>query len=108
MGFGRHLRLPPRTVICMKQSAFAFLLLSGALTACSGGGARAIPPKPSSVAPPVASSTPSRPPADWTTYHGDTARSGVASQVPAVAGLAVGWPAAPDGAVYGQPLGNGG
>ena len=44
-------------------------------------------------------------PADWPTYHHDTARSGVAPQMsPVGSALGVGWRAELDGAVYGQPL----
>jgi outer membrane protein assembly factor BamB len=41
---------------------------------------------------------------DWTTYHRDGARSGVAPHVTPVGKLAVAWRAHLDGAVYGEPL----
>jgi hypothetical protein len=44
-------------------------------------------------------------PADWSTYHHDIARSGVAPQLsPVGSALGVGWRAELDGAVYGRPL----
>ena len=49
-----------------------------------------------------------RPP-DWPTYHGNGARTGVASGFPALRGTLVkAWAATLDGAVYGEPLGVGG
>ncbi len=57
-------------------------------------------------APAIASTAP---PPDWPTYHGDAARTGVASGFPALHGaLVTAWTATLDGAVYGQPLGVGG
>ncbi|GAA3520452.1 outer membrane protein assembly factor BamB family protein [Actinocatenispora rupis] len=53
---------------------------------------------------PVRSGSPAASPGtgpDWTTYHGDGARSGTG---PAVRGTSVVWRARLDGAVYGQPL----
>jgi outer membrane protein assembly factor BamB len=48
-------------------------------------------------------------PLDWPTYHGNAARTGVASGFPAVHGRVVtAWTASLDGAVYGEPLGVGG
>jgi hypothetical protein len=48
-------------------------------------------------------------PPDWPTYHGNGARTGVASGFPAVHGALVkAWAATLDGAVYGEPLGVGG
>ena len=48
-------------------------------------------------------------PLDWPTYHGNAARTGVASGFPAVhAVTTLPWTASLDGAVYGEPLGVGG
>ena len=48
-------------------------------------------------------------PSDWPTYHGNGARTGVASGFPALRGsLVTAWAATLDGAVYGEPLGVGG
>src|SRR5689334_14317739 len=41
---------------------------------------------------------------DWPTYHQNNARTGVAPGFAPPTQLAVGWTAALDGAVYGQPL----
>jgi outer membrane protein assembly factor BamB len=41
---------------------------------------------------------------DWTTYHHDNARSGVAAGLAPLGTLSRAWSAALDGAVYGQPL----
>jgi polyvinyl alcohol dehydrogenase (cytochrome) len=41
---------------------------------------------------------------DWTTYHHDNARSGVAAGLAALGTLSRAWSATLDGAVYGQPL----
>ena len=44
--------------------------------------------------------------ADWPVYHGDPARTGLASSFPSLgAGLTQAWSTALDGAVYGEPLG---
>jgi hypothetical protein len=57
------------------------------------------------LAPHMTSSPPSTPP-DWPTYHGDGARTGVASGFPTLRGsLVTAWTASLDGAVYGEPLG---
>ena len=42
--------------------------------------------------------------ANWPTFDGNTARTGVAAGVPAVRALTTAWTARLDGAVYGQPL----
>jgi polyvinyl alcohol dehydrogenase (cytochrome) len=63
------------------------------------------PPGPTVTLP--ASAAPSLPPAtdaDWTTYHHDNARTGVAPGIATVGKLAKAWQARLDGAVYGQPL----
>src|SRR3954471_13631080 len=41
---------------------------------------------------------------DWTTYHHDNARSGVATGLAPLGTLSHAWSATLDGAVYGQPL----
>lgn len=51
-------------------------------------------------------STASPTPADWPTYHGNSARTGVAIGFPTLrGGLLKAWAATLDGAVYGEPLG---
>src|SRR5215471_1892128 len=64
-------------------------LLAGCSTAATGDGAT----------PPAALS-----PADWTTYHRDAARTGVAPAQPTAGPLSIAWRRHLDGAVYGQPL----
>jgi polyvinyl alcohol dehydrogenase (cytochrome) len=77
------------------------LVLAG-LSACSAQDpARS---SPNSPAAPGRSAVADQGGADWTTYHGDPARTGVATQVPPVGRLSIGWRAPLDGAVYGQPL----
>lgn len=57
------------------------------------------------AAPQSGQAAPSTPP-DWPTYHGDGARTGVASGFPTLRGsLVTAWTASLDGAVYGEPLG---
>nr|WP_205863472.1 PQQ-binding-like beta-propeller repeat protein [Planosporangium thailandense] len=43
-------------------------------------------------------------PADWTTYHHDNSRAGLAPELAALGTLSKAWAARLDGAVYGQPL----
>src|SRR5262245_17775674 len=84
--------------------ALAACLAATSLVACSNDDPTP-PPGPTVTLP--GSSAPSLPPAtdaDWTTYHHDSARTGVASGVTTVGKLAKAWEARLDGAVYGQPL----
>jgi polyvinyl alcohol dehydrogenase (cytochrome) len=50
-----------------------------------------------------AAATPGQP-ADWTTYHHDNARTGLAADLAPLGTLSRAWTATLDGAVYGQPL----
>ncbi len=52
----------------------------------------------------AAASPAALPGTDWTTYHRDAARTGVAPASPAAGRLAIAWQRRLDGAVYGQPL----
>jgi outer membrane protein assembly factor BamB len=79
--------------------ALAVALAAGA---CSGS-PKAGPASPARSQSPVPASTTSSG-TDWTTYHHDPARTGVATGVPPVGKLATVWKARLDGAVYGQPL----
>jgi polyvinyl alcohol dehydrogenase (cytochrome) len=76
----------------------AFLAFAAA--ACSSG--------PADVRTSLPASTPSGPipaaKADWPTYHGNAARTGVATGLPAAGRLSVAWSRPLRGAVYGQPL----
>ena len=85
------------------------LALSGVLAGCSTstptGGTAAMPSarlhklQPASTASPAALAA-----TDWTTYHRDAARTGVAPAKPAAGALSIAWRRSLDGAVYGQPL----
>ncbi|GAA2147323.1 hypothetical protein GCM10009760_38110 [Kitasatospora kazusensis] len=70
------------------------------LPACTAGGGG---PVPTQVATAARSATPLSA-GDWTTYHRDPARTGVAPGAAPVRSLTRAWSAALDGAVYGQPL----
>ncbi len=59
---------------------------------------------PGQAPPDTAQSVRAGPDTNWTTYHADGARSGLARGLPAAGRLAVGWSRRLDGAVYGQPL----
>ena len=85
------------------------LALSGVLAGCStstpAGDTAAMPSarlhklQPASTASPAALAA-----TDWTTYHRDAARTGVAPAKPAAGALSIAWRRSLDGAVYGQPL----
>ena len=84
------------------------LALFGALAGCSTAmpaGSPAAPaaqpgtPRPAPTGSPAALSA-----TDWTTYHRDAARTGVATAGPAAGALSIAWRRHLDGAVYGQPL----
>src|SRR5258705_4657511 len=47
---------------------------------------------------------PTADPADWTTYHHDNSRAGLAPALAPFGTLSKAWKATLDGAVYGQPL----
>jgi outer membrane protein assembly factor BamB len=81
-------------------NCLAALLL--ALTACSGSGGDRPSPSPTATATTPQTAAPGA--QDWTTYHHDPARSGIAPGVPSPGRLAKAWSAQLDGAVYGQPL----
>nr|WP_240942288.1 PQQ-binding-like beta-propeller repeat protein [Planosporangium thailandense] len=59
---------------------------------------------PRDVRDPAASPMPSVTAADWTTYHHDNSRAGVAPALAPLGTLSQAWEARLDGAVYGQPL----
>src|ERR1035437_3880394 len=62
------------------------------------GPSAAASPNPSRLSPAVA--------ADWPVYHGNPARTGLATSFPSLgSGLTQAWSTALDGAVYGEPLG---
>jgi polyvinyl alcohol dehydrogenase (cytochrome) len=85
------------------------IALSGALAGCSttmpAGGTAASPPAAPGTPRPVPSGSPAALRAtDWTTYHRDAARTGIAPATPAAGPLSIAWRRHLDGAVYGQPL----
>jgi PQQ-like domain len=85
-------------------TALALTALTGltGLTACSRQSSTGSPGSPAAA--PAGSAAVARGGTDWTTYHGDPQRTGVASGVPPAGRLSVAWRARLDGAVYGQPL----
>jgi outer membrane protein assembly factor BamB len=84
--------------------AAALCAAAGCSTTANGGGPTASS-RPAPTAPAAAASQPPGGSAtDWTTYHHDAARTGVAPGAPAARRLAIAWRRRLDGAVYGQPL----
>jgi hypothetical protein len=79
----------------------------GCKTSANADGPSASSP-PASTAPAApatgASQTTGASATDWTAYHHDAARTGVAPAGPAAGRLAIAWRRRLDGAVYGQPL----
>jgi len=86
----------------------AVATLAALLSACSSGGASASAGSTNPLTPTPMASTTGTPlavgAADWTTFHRDNARTGVAQGVARPGTLSVAWRAKLDGAVYGQPL----
>lgn len=84
------------------------MLAGGLVTGCSSHPPSASTPTTtpaSTTATTASSTTPSAPSAtDWTTYHHDNSRTGLATGLAPVGTLAQAWRASLDGAVYGQPL----
>ena len=80
--------------------------LAGCSTTAAGGGPAATPAARADRGARQRSGQPGgrRPATDWTTYHRDAARTGVAPASPAAGPLAIAWRRHLDGAVYGQPL----
>jgi polyvinyl alcohol dehydrogenase (cytochrome) len=56
------------------------------------------------LSPAACADPPARDPSDWTTYHYDNSRAGVAPGLAPPSALSRAWRASLDGAVYGQPL----
>jgi len=95
-------RLP--TAVLAPAVLLAVGLLAGCSTATSTEGTAA-----SAATSPATTGQPAATPAarggtDWTTYHRDAARTGVAPARPAAGPLSIAWRRQLDGAVYGQPL----
>jgi outer membrane protein assembly factor BamB len=95
----------------MSRFTAAAALIAG-LAACSTAGTsgQSSGPTPSTRTVPASSAASGGtrgsafPAAAWGQFGGDTAKSGVATGLPAAGQLSVAWRAALDGAVYGQPL----
>ena len=81
-------------------------LLAGCSTATSADGtAEPAAASPATTSQSVPADSPAAPTGiDWTTYHRDAARTGVAPARPAAGPLSIAWRRHLDGAVYGQPL----
>jgi polyvinyl alcohol dehydrogenase (cytochrome) len=75
-----------------------------AVASCTATPSRPAEPDAGSPPPSVTASGPGGGDPDWTTYHRDNARSGVASGIAPLGMLAKAWQTRLDGAVYGQPL----
>ncbi len=82
----------------------AALALSSTLAACSGPAPDGPAPVERSITATPTTATSPTGGGDWTTYHHDNARSGVAVGLAQVGAVTPGWTATLDGAVYGQPL----
>src|SRR5690348_12085145 len=101
------MRSPAAVLACSVVLSVAGVL-AGCSTATTTDGTAATPaaqpgtPRPAPTGSPAALS-----PTDWTTYHRDAARTGVAPAKPAAGALSIAWRRHLDGAVYGQPLGVG-
>jgi polyvinyl alcohol dehydrogenase (cytochrome) len=86
--------------------ALLMVLAGCSTTAATNGAGEAggAPPAKPSAAPSTVSPTAALSPTDWTTYHRDAGRTGVAPARPSAGKLAIAWRRHLDGAVYGQPL----
>src|SRR5215468_7302452 len=94
----------PATVL-----APSMMLALGLLAACStattaGDTTASAATSPLTTVPPAGRPAAALSAADWTTYHRDAARTGVAPAQPAAGALSIAWRRHLDGAVYGQPL----
>ncbi len=92
-----------------RWGAASVLTLLLTVSACgSSGTSPGAAPATTGAAPTTGTSTPSATQStsdtDWTTYHHDNARTGLATGFGTVARLALAWRAPLDGPVYGQPL----
>jgi len=99
-----------RRAALLAPVVLALCPLAGCSTATTGGGAPATAATSSATTaqPPPAGKPARLSPTDWTTYHRDAARTGVAPARPAAGPLSIAWQRRLDGAVYGQPLAIGG
>jgi len=99
-----------RRAALLAPVVLALCPLAGCSTATTGGGAPATAATSSATTaqPPPAGKPARLSPTDWTTYHRDAARTGVAPNRPAAGPLSIAWQRRLDGAVYGQPLAIGG
>jgi polyvinyl alcohol dehydrogenase (cytochrome) len=94
---------PSNSVVVVEGRALVAVVMVGLLAGCSDHSGRNPDPTitlPSASARSLAPVTDS----DWSTYHHDNARTGVATGLTPVGSLARAWEANLDGAVYGQPL----
>ena len=95
-----------RRAALLAPVVLALCPLAGCSTATTGGGAPATAATSAATTaqPPPAGKPARLSPTDWTTYHRDAARTGVAPNRPAAGPLSIAWQRRLDGAVYGQPL----
>lgn len=99
------MRSRPAAVL-VPSALLTLALLAGCSTATSTDGTTApAATSPGTTGQPTpAGSHAVSPGTDWTTYHRDAARTGVAPAQPAAGPLSIAWRRHLDGAVYGQPL----
>jgi outer membrane protein assembly factor BamB len=98
------MRSRPAALACSAALALSGML-AGCSTATSAGSPAATPSARLGKLRPVPTDSPAALSAtDWTTYHRDAARTGVAPGGPAAGALSIAWRRRLDGAVYGQPL----
>src|SRR5215471_7759045 len=106
-GTGREQTWPMRSrpAVLLAPVALALSVLAGCSTATTerDTGASATT-GPATTVPPAGGPPAALSPTDWTTYHRDAARTGVAPALPAAGALSIAWRRHLDGAVYGQPL----
>src|SRR5262245_50880675 len=95
-----------RAVVLAASAVLALGLLASCSATSTGDGAAApATTGPAATAqPPPAGKPATLSPTDWTAYHRDAARTGVAPARPAAGALSIAWRRQLDGAVYGQPL----
>src|SRR5215831_14780061 len=99
-----RMRSRPAAVLAPSMM-LALALLAGCSTATTAGDTTAsAATSPATTVPPAGRPPAALSPADWTTYHRDAARTGVAPAQPAAGALSIAWRRHLDGAVYGQPL----
>src|SRR5690348_13467581 len=100
-----HMRSRPAAVLARSVLLAAGLLAGCSTAASTDGTAAPAAASPATTSQQAPAGNPAAPTGtDWTTYHRDAARTGVAPAQPAAGPLSIAWRRHLDGAVYGQPL----